>query len=157
MRCPRCNARGSRVVDSRGSPHGNAIRRRRQCEACAHRFTTYERAEESVPYVVKKGARRESFERAKILKGVKRACEKRPVPAEQLETLVDAVEREILESGDREVDSSRIGEAVMTRLRDLDDVAYVRFASVYRSFKDIDEFMSELGSLLKQRGGGGDG
>lgn len=154
MRCPRCGERESRVVDSRGAPSGDAIRRRRQCEGCGFRFTTYERIEESLPFVVKKGGRRELFDRGKLLKGVERACEKRPVAVERLDALVAEVEREVVEAGDKEVDSSRLGEAVMARLRELDEVAYVRFASVYRSFKDIDEFMNELGELLKARGGG---
>jgi transcriptional repressor NrdR len=157
MRCPRCSERDTRVVDSRGAPSGDAIRRRRQCGSCGFRFTTYERVEGSLPFVVKKGGRREVFDRAKVLKGVERACEKRPVSVERLESLVAEVEREVVERGDKEIGSSHIGEAVMSRLRVLDEVAYVRFASVYRSFKDIDEFMSELGTLLRQRGGPGDG
>jgi transcriptional repressor NrdR len=157
VRCPRCSDKESRVIDSRGSPAGDAIRRRRQCAECGFRFTTYERVEESLPFVVKKGGRREMFDRTKVLKGVERACEKRPVSVEKLEELVADVEREMLESGRKELDSSLVGEAVMQRLRDLDEVAYVRFASVYRSFKDIDEFMGELAHLLKLRGGGADG
>lgn len=156
MRCPKCGVTDSRVIDSRGSPSGDAIRRRRQCESCGFRFTTYERVEASLPFVVKKGGSRETFDRDKVVKGLKRACEKRPVPMEQLEDIVDAVEREVVERGEKEVDSSRIGEIVMNRLRSLDEVAYVRFASVYRSFRDIDEFMNELGTLLKERGAGGD-
>jgi len=157
VRCPRCGHLDSRVVDSRGSPGGDAIRRRRQCSECNGRFTTYERVEESLPLVIKKDGRREAFDRAKLASGLEAACQKRSVSAEEIEGVVEAVERGLLEGGARELSSSRIGEAVMSRLRNVDDVAYVRFASVYRSFKDIDEFMDELSSILKNRGGFGDG
>jgi transcriptional repressor NrdR len=133
------------------SRDGQVIRRRRKCIGCERRFTTYERVEESVPAVVKKGGRRELFDRSKVLNGLKRACEKRKVPMDELEHLVDDLERELIESGEREVESSMIGEQVLGRLREMDEVAYVRFASVYRSFKDVDEFMRELRYLLSQR------
>lgn len=153
MKCPHCGDLDNRVVDSRMSKDGQVIRRRRACNSCERRFTTYERIEESVPFVVKKEGRRELFDRTKVLKGLKRACEKRMIGMEQLEKLVDDLERELIESGEREVESSFIGEQVMAHLRELDEVAYVRFASVYRSFRDIDEFMQELSELLKQRTG----
>ncbi len=151
MKCPHCGTIDNRVVDSRMIRDGRAIRRRRACNTCERRFTTYERVEESVPLVVKKGGRREIFDRAKVLKGLKRACEKRTIGGDELDQLVDDLERELIESGEREIDSSFIGEQVMAHLRELDEVAYVRFASVYRSFKDIDEFMLELSTLLRQR------
>jgi transcriptional repressor NrdR len=132
------------------SKDGFAIRRRRECEGCGRRFTTYERVEEVLPMVVKKDGRRESFERAKIISGLKRACEKRPVPAEVVDRIADDIERALMESGEREVKSEFIGEAVMRALHALDEVAYVRFASVYRSFKDLNEFMDELKDLLRR-------
>jgi transcriptional repressor NrdR len=150
MRCPFCAQPSNRVIDSRVSKDGFAIRRRRECEECGRRFTTYERVEESVPMVVKKDGRREAFDRAKIISGIKRACEKRPVSADVIDRTVDEIERQLLESGEREVSSSIIGEAVMAALQRIDEVAYVRFASVYRSFKDINEFMEELKELLRQ-------
>jgi transcriptional repressor NrdR len=150
MRCPYCGHDSNRVIDSRVSKDGFAIRRRRECEACGRRFTTYERVEESLPMVIKKDGRREAFDRQKIIAGVKRACEKRPVSAENIERIADEIERQLLESGEREVQSTVIGEAVMAALHKLDEVAYVRFASVYRSFKDLNEFMSELKELLRQ-------
>jgi transcriptional repressor NrdR len=132
------------------SKDGFAIRRRRECESCGRRFTTYERVEEVLPMVVKKDGRRESFERAKIISGLKRACEKRPVPAEVVDRIADDIERALMESGEREVKSEFIGEAVMRAHHALDEVAYVRFASVYRSFKDLNEFMDELKDLLRR-------
>ena len=151
MKCPHCGAVDNRVVDSRMSRDGSVIRRRRACNACERRFTTYERVEESVPLVIKKGGRRELYDRSKVLNGLKRACEKRMIRVEQLDQLVDDLEREMIESGDREVESSVIGQQVMAHLRELDEVAYVRFASVYRSFEDVDEFMAELSTLKSQR------
>jgi transcriptional repressor NrdR len=150
MRCPFCAQPSNRVVDSRVSKDGFAIRRRRECEGCGRRFTTYERVEESVPLVVKKDGRRETFDRAKVVSGIKRACEKRPVSADVIDRTVEEIERSLLESGEREVPSSVIGEAVMAALKRIDEVAYVRFASVYRSFKDLNEFMEELKELLRQ-------
>ena len=151
MRCPFCRDLENRVVDSRLGKDGDAIRRRRHCERCARRFTTYERVEEALPMVVKKDGRREPFERAKIVNGIKRACEKRPVSVDTIETLADAIERQLQESGEREVTSRAIGEAVMREMHDVDGVAYVRFASVYRSFRDVHEFMHELEELIAQR------
>jgi transcriptional repressor NrdR len=151
MRCPFCRKRGNRVVDSRLSSDGVMIRRRRMCTACKRRFTTYERVEESAPMVVKKDGRREPFDRAKIIAGLKRACEKRPVSMETIEQIATSIETTVGEQGDREVSSNAIGSAVMNELHKIDQVAYVRFASVYRSFKDIDEFMHELEDLINQR------
>ena len=150
MRCPYCGHLEDRVVDSREAQDGQATRRRRECAGCTRRFTTYERIEEVLPQVAKKDGRREPFDRAKIVEGVAIACQKRPVSAEQVQALVTAVERELAELGEKEIRTTVIGEAVMRRLRELDEVAYVRFASVYRSFKDINEFMSELQELLKK-------
>lgn len=130
------------------------IRRRRECERCSRRFTTYERVEEMMPLVVKKDGRRESYDRLKIINGLKRACEKRPVSINTIETITDRIERALQERGEKEIPSSVIGETLMRELHDTDPVAYVRFASVYRSFKDISEFMVELEELLKERKGG---
>jgi transcriptional repressor NrdR len=151
MRCPFCRNRGNRVVDSRLSSDGVMIRRRRMCTSCKRRFTTYERVEEATPMVVKKDGRREPFDRGKIIAGLKRACEKRPVSMETIEQIANNIEASMAEQGDREVSSNAIGAAVMTELHKIDQVAYVRFASVYRSFKDIDEFMRELEDLIEQR------
>jgi len=151
MRCPYCAHLEDRVVDSREAQEGQATRRRRECLRCGRRFTTYERIEEVLPHVVKKDGRREPFDRRKIVEGLERACQKRPVSREQIDDLVSAVERRVQELGDREVPSHVVGEAVMERLRALDAVAYVRFASVYRAFTDVGEFMSEL-EVLAQRG-----
>lgn len=140
-------------MDSRLGKEGDLIRRRRECGRCGRRFTTYERIEEYLPSVVKKDGRREPFDRLKILVGMRKACEKRPVSVEVIEGTVDRIERSLLERGEREVPSSAIGEAVCAALHDLDAVAYVRFASVYRSFEDIGEFMKELEDLLKERRG----
>jgi transcriptional repressor NrdR len=151
MRCPFCRHRGNRVVDSRMSGDGATIRRRRVCSACKRRFTTYERVEESAPMVVKKDNRREPFDRAKIIAGIKKACEKRPVSMESIEEMADRIETAVAESGGKEIPSSFIGSAVMNELHGADQVAYVRFASVYRSFKDIEEFMHELEDLIRLR------
>ena len=153
MKCPFCNFTDSKVIDSRLGKEGNSIRRRRECMQCERRFTTYERVEEILPLVVKKDGRRQPFERLKVIAGIQRACEKRPVSIATIEKIVDELERQLQESGDREVDSSRLGKAVMDALHDLDEVAYVRFASVYRQFKDINEFMAELKEILAQGGG----
>jgi transcriptional repressor NrdR len=138
-------------VDSRLGKDGDVIRRRRECENCGRRFTTYERVEENLPAIVKKDDRREQFDRRKLREGLAKACEKRPVSVDAIEETADRIERSLLEMGEKEVDSSVIGEAVMRSLHKLDTVAYVRFASVYRSFQDIDEFMSELQDLLRDR------
>ena len=148
MKCPFCPRNDSRVIDSRLSKDGLIIRRRRECEGCGKRFTTYERVEEPLPAVVKKDGRREPFDRAKITSGIKKACEKRPVSTETIDSVVDRIERWALEFGEPEIPSKAIGERVMKELQTLDEVAYVRFASVYRSFKDIGEFMNELSELL---------
>ncbi|MDR1603649.1 MAG: transcriptional regulator NrdR [Gracilibacteraceae bacterium] len=151
MLCPYCKNEESKVIDSRQSEGGMAIRRRRECEVCQKRFTTYERYEDIHLVVVKKDGRREPFSRAKLLGGLLRACEKRPVPTETLNELALAVEREIWNSDAAEVDSAVIGEKVMEKLFSLDEVAYIRFASVYRQFKDIDRFMQELNRLVSNR------
>jgi transcriptional repressor NrdR len=148
MKCPFCGNLDNKVTDSRLSQGDEVIRRRRECEGCARRFTTYERLELVLPMVVKKDGRREAFDRIKVMAGLRRACEKRPIPTDALDALIDQIERALVESSEKEVDSSVIGERVMQRLRELDQVAYVRFASVYRSFKDIHEFMNELSHLL---------
>jgi transcriptional repressor NrdR len=151
MKCPFCHETENRVIDSRLSKDSNMIRRRRECSKCARRFTTYERVEEMMPLVVKKDGRRETYERIKIINGLKRACEKRPVSINTIEAIADRIERNLQERGEKEILSSVIGEATMRELHDTDEVAYVRFASVYRSFKDINEFMVELEELLKER------
>ncbi|GIW41226.1 MAG: transcriptional repressor NrdR [Candidatus Binatia bacterium] len=151
MRCPYCHGRENRVVDSRLTKDGNVIRRRRECTGCQRRFTTYERVEETLPMVVKKDGRRELFDRMKIVTGLKKACEKRPVSMATIEQVADRVERALLERGEKEVPSSEIGAMVMKELHELDEVAYVRFASVYRSFKDVREFMAELEELIRER------
>ena len=151
MRCPFCGHTESSVVDSRVSTTGELTRRRRSCDGCQRRFTTYERVEEILPTVVKKDGRRERFERQKLVSGLRIACNKRPVSVEQIEAITDAIERDIQEREEKEIASSLIGEKVMARLREADEVAYVRFASVYRSFRDIDEFLAELGKLVKAR------
>jgi transcriptional repressor NrdR len=151
MKCPFCHETENRVIDSRLSKDSNMIRRRRECSKCSRRFTTYERVEEMMPLVVKKDGRRETYERIKIINGLKRACEKRPVSINTIEAIADRIERNLQERGEKEIPSSVIGEATMRELHDTDEVAYVRFASVYRSFKDINEFMVELEELLKER------
>jgi len=153
VRCPFCGALEDKVVDTRPSDNDQVIRRRRECAGCSRRFTTYERIDEILPLVIKKDGRREPFDRAKILSGLKKACSKRPVALERLEAAVDQIERTLEEAGEKEIPSSRIGDAVMAALRDIDDVAYVRFASVYRSFRDVGELMAELQSLVSTRGG----
>ena len=148
MTCPFCNHREDKVIDSRESKDGDSIRRRRQCLACERRFTTYERCDE-VPYmVIKKDGRREHFDRQKVLNGLLRACEKRPVSMRALADLVNDVESHLLENPDRELPTTVIGEHIMARLRSLDKIAYVRFASVYRDFQDVEEFLSELKDVV---------
>lgn len=149
MKCPFCPSLEDKVIDSRVSKDGAEIRRRRECEACGRRFTTYERVEDALPVVVKKDGRREPFDRAKILGGLRHACAKRPVSMEKLDEIAIDIERELCDNGVKEVASHAIGERVLPRLRALDQVAYVRFASIYRSFRDIDEFMTELSVLVK--------
>lgn len=155
MKCPFCHDLENRVIDSRLSKAGDLIRRRRECFHCKRRFTTYERVEEMLPMVVKKDGRREVFDRQKIVSGLKKACEKRPVSIAAIEETADRIEQALQERSDKEVPSSVIGEAVMRELHTLDKVAYVRFASVYRSFKDVGEFMRELEELIEERRGVG--
>jgi transcriptional repressor NrdR len=152
MRCPFCGHLEDKVIESRAGGVGDVVRRRRECDACARRFTTYERIEDILPTVVKKDGRREPYERQKLIRGLRIACNKRPVSTDEIEAVADAIERDVEESGRREITSSELGEEVMLRLRALDEVAYVRFASVYRSFRDIDEFLTELGKLVKAKG-----
>ncbi len=149
MKCPFCGHLDNKVIDSRLSQGGEVTRRRRECDHCGRRYTTYERVEEVLPLVVKKDGRREPFDRMKVSAGLRRACEKRPVSSDTLERVVDRIERELVDSGEKEVNSSVIGERCMEALRETDQVAYVRFASVYRSFQDIHEFMNALSTLLK--------
>lgn len=150
MKCPFCANLDSKVVDSRPDKGGATIRRRRECESCAKRFTTHERVEEFLPLVTKRDGRREPFDRMKLIAGLQKACEKRPVSVETIERMLDRLETRLQESGEKEVPSTTIGEWVMSELHDIDQVAYVRFASVYRSFRDINEFMVELQDLLKK-------
>lgn len=150
MKCPFCSDFDNKVVDSRLSGESDVIRRRRECLGCGRRFTTYERVEDILPMVIKKDGRREPFDRSKILSGIQTACQKRPVPVAVMEEIVDRIEKVLQEKGDKEIRSSTIGETVMQELHDLDEVAYVRFASVYRSFKDINEFMDELKEMLRE-------
>jgi len=153
LKCPFCSCLESKVIDSRLSAVGDVTRRRRECERCARRFTTYERVEEVLPLLIKKDGRREAFDRQKLLTGLRKACDKRAVPLEKLEEIVDSVERALIDSGEKEVSAQSVGEKVMTHLRKLDEIAYVRFASVYRSFRGIDEFMSELEKIARARKG----
>jgi len=150
MKCPSCQHNGTRVLDSRPIDEGRATRRRRECEKCSFRFTTFEKVEESPLIVVKKGGTREEFSGDKILRGLIKACEKRPVPLRDLEELTLDVERELRSSGSSEVQSEIVGEMVMNRLAKLDEVSYVRFASVYRQFKDINVFIDELKDLINK-------
>jgi transcriptional repressor NrdR len=151
MTCPFCGFKQDRVIDSRESKEGDVIRRRRQCLGCERRFTTYERSDE-IPYmVVKKDGRREKFDRQKVLNGLLKACEKRPVPMPKLAEIVDAVEARLSDSAEREVNTTEIGEMLMDRLRNLDKIAYVRFASVYRDFQDVEAFLNELKNLVMHK------
>lgn len=151
MKCPFCDEIEDKVVDSRMAREGQVIRRRRECLVCKRRYTTYERIEESLPMVVKKDGRREPFDRTKILAGLKKACEKRPISVATIEAVTDRIEKRVQEMGETEIQSRTIGEEVMRELHQLDQVAYVRFASVYREFKDIDQFMDELNTLARER------
>ncbi len=148
MKCPFCGFKNDKVLDSRESKDGQSVRRRRECLKCSKRFTTYEQVEQLLPVVVKKDGRREAFDRFKILNGIKKACEKRPVSIDAMEAVVSDIERELQSKLEKEVSATIIGDMIMIRLKKLDDVAYVRFASVYRQFKDISEFMSEIKKLL---------
>jgi len=150
MKCPFCGNSDSKVVDSRPDKGGSGIRRRRECEECSKRFTTHERIEEMLPQVCKKDGRREPFERMKLISGIKKACEKRPISLDEIERMVDRLETRLHESSEKEVSTTVIGEWVMKELHAMDQVAYVRFASVYRSFRDIGEFMQELQELLQK-------
>jgi len=151
MKCPFCSHENTRVIDSRPAEDNNSIRRRRVCDECGKRFTTYEKIETIPLIIIKKDNNREAYDRAKIEAGVLRACHKRPVSAQQITTLVDEVENEIFNREEREIPSGTIGELVMNKLKDLDGVAYVRFASVYREFKDVNTFMDELKSVLNDK------
>jgi len=151
VKCPFCDEIEDKVVDSRMAREGQVIRRRRECLVCKRRYTTYERIEESLPMVVKKDGRREPFDRTKILAGLKKACEKRPISVATIEAVTDRIEKRVQEMGETEIQSRSIGEEVMRELHQLDQVAYVRFASVYREFKDIDQFMDELKTLARER------
>jgi transcriptional repressor NrdR len=151
LKCPYCSRINNKVIDSRLSKDGRMIRRRRECVACNRRFTTYERLEDSLPMVVKKDGRREPFDREKIISGIRKSCQKRPISMTQIEEFADALELHFQELGKKEIESSEVGERVINRLREWDEVAYVRFASVYRQFRDINEFMAELEEILKSR------
>jgi transcriptional repressor NrdR len=151
MRCPYCTKVENKVIDSRMSKDGRTIRRRRECIECGRRFTTYERLEEVLPMVVKKDGRREPFNREKITSGIKKACQKRPISMTKIEEFVDSLELYFQELGKKEIDGKEIGERVIHALKEWDEVAYVRFASVYRQFRDINEFMAELEGILKAR------
>jgi transcriptional repressor NrdR len=157
MKCPYCGHLDNKVVDSRINKDYTITRRRRLCEDCERRFTTYERLEVTMPMLVKKDGRRETWDRSKVVSGLKKACEKRPVSMAQIEDFVDGLERELQDMGEREIPIRLVGARVMDSLRKMDDVAYVRFASVYRQFKDLNEFMDELKGLLgtKEEGSGG--
>ncbi len=151
MKCPFCQEKENKVIDSRLSKDAQVIRRRRECLECGRRFTTYERIEEVLPLVIKKDGRREPFERMKIIIGLKKACEKRPISIATLEKTADTIESRLQDSGDKEIPSTEVGEAIMQELFHLDHVAYVRFASVYRSFKDAHQFMEELRDLIQRQ------
>ena len=151
MKCPSCSGMENKVIDSRLNKEGNVIRRRRECLSCTERFTTYEKLERSLPLLIKKDGRREEFDREKIISGVRKACQKRPVSTKDIEDLVDRVEQHLQEQGEKEVHAVKVGEKVIHEIYNLDDVAYVRFASVYRSFKDVNEFMVELKEVLKSK------
>ena len=151
MKCPFCGNQEDKVIDSRISRDGETIRRRRECLACQKRFTTHETIEDTLPSIIKKDKRREPYDRKKILDGIKKACQKRPVSVEALEHMVDRIEQALMEGGVKEIKSSEIGEKIMQELHELDKVAYVRFASVYRSFTDITDFMNEVKAVLEKK------
>jgi transcriptional repressor NrdR len=151
MKCPFCGNLEDKVIDSRTSREGNAIRRRRECLNCAKRFTSYERVEDIIPMVIKKDGRREPYERSKVVTGLKKACEKRPIGMETLENITDSIEKKLIGLNVKEIPSTWVGEEVMSSLKELDKVAYVRFASVYRSFKDINELMNEVKTLFEHK------
>ena len=151
MKCPSCSNLENKVIDSRLNKEGNSTRRRRECLSCGERFTTYERIEKTLPFLIKQDGRREEFDREKVLSGVKKACQKRPISIQEMEALVDRVEQYCQERGEKEMSAMVVGEKVVQELYQLDDVAYVRFASVYRSFKDVNEFMVELKDMLKHK------
>ncbi len=150
MKCPFCSELENKVIDSRLSKDHSVIRRRRECLGCGKRFTTYERIEEILPLVIKKDGRRESFDRSKIFMGMKKACEKRPISINTIERAVDRIEQGFQDKGEKEIESSRVGERVVNELHEIDEVAYVRFASVYRQFKDVTDFMKEVSKILKR-------
>ena len=151
MKCPYCTKINNKVIDSRLSKDGRTIRRRRECTECKRRFTTYEKLEDVLPMVIKKDGRREPFNREKIAEGIKKACQKRPISITKIEDFVDSLEVYFQELGKKEIESKEVGERVINNLKEWDEVAYVRFASVYRQFKDINEFMAELEGILKSR------
>ena len=151
MKCPSCSNLENKVIDSRLNKEGNSTRRRRECLSCKERFTTYERIEKTLPFLIKQDGRREEFDREKVLSGIKKACQKRPISIQQMEALVDRVEQYCQERGEKEMSAVVVGEKVVQELYQLDDIAYVRFASVYRSFKDVNEFMVELKDMLKHK------
>ena len=151
MKCPYCGYSESKVVDSRPTVEEAAIRRRRECEKCSKRFTSYEKIEEMPLIIVKKDGSREAYQRSKMLNGILRACEKRPISISTIEGMADEIEKELYNSMDKEIESKKIGEMVMSKLKQIDDVAYVRFASVYRQFKDINIFLEELNKLIDER------
>lgn len=153
MKCPFCENQDTKVIDSRPTEDGHAIRRRRECDSCGKRFTTYEKVEQMILMVIKKDGSREAFDRNKIMNGIIRACEKRPVPIAEMEKIVDEIERGLNNMMEKEVESTFIGELIMERLRKLDEVAYVRFASVYRQFTDVNTFVAEIEKLLLNRKG----
>lgn len=153
MRCPYCENKESKVIDSRHTEDGRAIRRRRECESCGRRFTTYEKVEEMILMVVKKDGSRQAFDRNKLMNGIIRACEKRPVSISDIEGIVDSIERGLNNTMEKEVESTLVGELVMEKLKDLDEVAYVRFASVYRQFTDVNTFVQEVERLLTNKKG----
>ena len=151
MKCPYCGYKESKVIDSRPAEEGSSIRRRRECLSCAKRFTTYETVESLPMVVIKKDGSRQSFDKSKLINGMVRACDKRKVPLPVLEKIADEIEQELQSALEREITTEQVGEMVMKRLKDVDEVAYVRFASVYRQFKDIDTFMKELNKLLESK------
>lgn len=150
MKCPYCNASDTKVIDSRPADDNSSIRRRRQCEACGKRFTTYEKLETMPLMVIKKDSSREPYNRSKIEAGIIHSCHKRPVSTQEINSMIDEIENKVFNMEEKEVETSVIGELVMEKLKELDEVAYVRFASVYREFKDVNTFMEELGKLLKK-------